>query len=47
MTGTLAFDSTRDSFKGTNTNTIVLEMPMSAALGAGTKLKVWATTAKK
>lgn len=46
-TGTLAFDKTRDSFKGTNTNTIVLEMPMSAAQGAGTALRVWATTGKK
>lgn len=44
-TGTLSFDSTRDTFKGTNVTAIVLEMPMSAALGAGTSLQVWATTA--
>ena len=44
MTGTLSFDGTRDSFKGTNVTALVLEMPMSAALGAGTSLQVWATT---
>lgn len=44
-TMTLSFDPTRDSFKGTNVTAIVLEMPMSAALGAGTSLQVWATTA--
>lgn len=45
-TGTLAFTKA-DAFAGTNTMAITLEMPMSAALGAGTQLKVWATTASK
>lgn len=43
-TKTLAFDPMRDFFAGTNVTAIVLEMPMAAALGAGTSLQVWATT---
>lgn len=46
QTGTLSFDATRDTFAGTNTTAIVLEMPTTAALGAGTSLSIWATTAK-
>ncbi len=46
-TGTLSFDNSRDSFAGANITAIVLEMPMAAALGAGSSVNVWATTAKK
>lgn len=45
-TGTLAFTKT-DALAGTNTMAITLEMPLSDALGTGTQLKVWATTATK
>ena len=44
MTGTLAFDATRDSFKGTNVTAIVLEMPMAALSPNGAPIQVWATT---
>ena len=46
-TGTISFDSTRDFFAGKNITALVLEMPMAAALGAGSKVNIWATTAKK
>lgn len=45
--GTLSFNSSRDFFAGKNITALVLEMPMAAALGAGTSINVWATTAKK
>lgn len=45
MTGNLSFDSTRDSFAGANITAIVLEVPLTAALGGGTDLQIWATTA--
>ena len=44
-TGTLSFDSTRDSLAGTNVTSIVVEIPLSS-LGA-TELSLWATTARK
>lgn len=47
QTGTLAFDNTRDFFAGNNITAIVLEMPMAATLVGGSKVNVWATTAKK
>ena len=47
QTGTLSFQSTRDSFAGSNVTALVYEIPMAAALGAGTSLNIWATTAKK
>ncbi|MEO0600567.1 MAG: DUF4331 family protein [Myxococcota bacterium] len=46
-TGTLSFDSTRDSFAGTNVTAIVLEGPADAWLDGGTSLNVWTTTARK
>lgn len=43
-TNALSFDPTRDSFAGTNVTAIVLEIPMAAALGGGSSLKVWGST---
>lgn len=43
-TGDLAFDNTRDDFAGQNVTAIVLEMPVSAAIGAGNTLDIWATS---
>ena len=36
----------RDFFAGKNTSAIAVEMPLASALGTGTVLKVWATTAR-
>lgn len=47
MTGNVSFDSTRDSFAGTNVTAIVLEGPVTGFLAGGTGLNVWATTARK
>jgi len=46
QTGTLSFDGTRDSFAGTNVTAIVLEVPVAAAIGGGSSISIWATTAK-
>lgn len=46
MTGTLSFNSNRDSFAGTNLTAIVLEMDLDAALAGGTSLDLWATTGR-
>lgn len=46
-TQTLAFSNTRDFFAGQNITTVVLEVPMTAALGGGSALSIWATTAEK
>ena len=45
-TGTLSFDATRDSFAGSNATALVLEVPVSAAIGAGDSLSIWATTSR-
>lgn len=45
-TGTLSFDSTRDFFAGQNVTAVVLEMPLTAAQGAGTNLSIWSTTGR-
>ena len=45
-TGALAFDPNRDFFAGANISAIVLEMPMSAALGISNSLSIWATTSR-
>lgn len=45
-TGALSFNAARDFFAGKNELAIVLELPMSAALGAGTGLQVWGTTSR-
>ncbi|MCA9729372.1 MAG: DUF4331 family protein, partial [Candidatus Eisenbacteria bacterium] len=47
QTGDLSFDSTRDSFAGLNVTAIVVEMDLSAALGSGSKINLWATTGRK
>lgn len=46
-TGSVAFDSTRDSFAGKNVNAIVFEMDADAARGAANTVRVWATTGRK
>ncbi|NUN13242.1 MAG: DUF4331 family protein [Myxococcales bacterium] len=43
-TGKVSFDPTRDFFAKKNVTSIVLEMPVPAALGAGTQISAWATT---
>lgn len=47
MTSALSFDNQRDFFEDRNVTAIVLEMDLAAARGTGTKLNVWATTARK
>ncbi|MEK7316239.1 MAG: DUF4331 family protein [Candidatus Eisenbacteria bacterium] len=46
MTGTLSFDTNRDSFAGTNLTAVVLEMDLDAALAGGTSIDLWATTGR-
>lgn len=46
MTGDLSFMSSRDSFAGQNVTTVVLEVPLAAALGGGTDLSIWATSSR-
>ncbi|MGQ0721502.1 MAG: DUF4331 family protein [Candidatus Eiseniibacteriota bacterium] len=45
-TGTLSFDSSRDSFAGLNVTAIALRMDLGAALDGGSTLNLWATTAR-
>ena len=45
--GTLSFDSNRDSIKDLNSTAIVLEMDLAAARSNGDKLNIWATTGRK
>jgi len=45
--GTLAFDSTRDSFATTNVTAIALEMSRDALMGPKGQLAIWATTGRK
>lgn len=47
QTGTLSFDGNRDSVAGLNATAIVMEMDLSAALGGGSILNLWATSARK
>lgn len=44
MTGTLSFDSTRDSFAKLNVSAIVLEISLDGIAGGSQELQVWATT---
>lgn len=44
MTGTLAFDSNRDSFAKLNVSAIVLEISLDGIAGGSKTLQVWATT---
>lgn len=46
MTGTIAFDSTRDAFAGSNVTAIVLQMDAVAAFGDNTTGDMWATTGR-
>lgn len=36
----------RDFFAGKNSSALVIEMPLTAATGSATRLKIWATTAR-
>lgn len=47
MTGDLSFDSTRDSFAGTNITMAVMEMSIDAVAGGNDSLQIWATTGRK
>ena len=47
MTGTLSFDSTRDTFAGTNITMLVVEMSRDAVAGGSDNLQIWATTGRK
>jgi hypothetical protein len=46
-TGTLSFDSERDSFRNTNVTMIVVEMSIDAAAAGSDSVQLWATTARK
>jgi hypothetical protein len=46
MTGTLSFDSNRDTFAGLNVTAIAMEMDLTAALNGGSSLNGWATTSR-
>lgn len=46
-TGALKFVNDRDFFAGKNASVIAIELPLLAAQGAGTTMRVWATTARK
>ena len=45
-TGTLGFDSTRDSLAGTNVTALVVEFDTASALDASTQARVWATSSR-
>lgn len=47
MTGDLSFDSTRDSFAGTNVTQIVVEMAVDAVAQDSDSLQIWASTGRK
>lgn len=46
QTGTLSFVNDRDTFAGANITSIVVDVPLSDALGGGTALSIWATTGR-
>jgi hypothetical protein len=45
-TGTLAFDSPRDSFSGYNVTAVVLEMSIDAVASGSDNVAIWATTGR-
>lgn len=45
-TGTLSFDSHRDTFAGKNATALVFSMDLDAALRGGAQVAIWATTAR-
>lgn len=47
MTGTLMFNSLRDTFAGMNATAIVIEMDLNAVKNGSDRLYVWGTTARK
>lgn len=47
MTGSLMFDSARDTFAGMNATAIVIEMDLDAVTQGSQRLYVWGTTARK
>jgi hypothetical protein len=46
-TATLAFDGERDTFLGTNTTMIVVEMSVDGAAAGSDQLQMWATSARR
>ena len=46
-TGTVSFQSTRDSFAGRNVNAIVVEMDTASATAANDVVRLWATSSRK
>lgn len=47
MTGTLMFDSTRDTFTGKNITAVVLEMSVDAVAGGSDSVSVWVSTGRR
>ncbi|MEM7153100.1 MAG: DUF4331 family protein [Myxococcota bacterium] len=45
-TGDLSFDSTNDSFAGTNVTMLIVEMDLDAAAGGAEDIQIWATSAR-
>ena len=46
-TGSVSFDSTRDSLAGTNVTAIVVAMDIDAASGGNNNIQLWASTGRK
>lgn len=46
-TAALSFDSNRDTFAGSNTTAVVLEMDLAAARNGNETIAIWGTTARK
>ena len=46
QSGSLMFDATRDTFAGQNVTSVVIEVPLADALGGGSNLSIWATSAR-
>ncbi len=42
--GDLSFDNTNNDFAGTNVTAIVVQLPLTTIMGAGTALQTWTTT---
>lgn len=46
-TGTLSFDSTRDSFRNTNATMVIVELSVDGIAGGSDNIQLWATSARK
>lgn len=46
-TGSISFDSTRDSLAGTNITAVVVAMDIDTASGGNNNIQIWATTGRK